>query len=256
MAQRSILFIVWGDDHIEGVRRCVEQGGLPDYPIHLVTDLATDSSRLPPEISVTRRDFELHWTRRKLEVYAALPPDMGTVMALDSDVHVLNDISLPFEKAERHGIAMASAPHYSLPNFRDFGEFMVEQGIEPRNELVYNAGVIFLDTRRPDVIEVFRLAAELAREPDRRDKAWGDQPFITLAMELRGFNPYTLSPSYNYRGFGELASGSVRIWHSHHPPPPDTAALHPRFLHRYENGRWLQVRRTLGSDHPPGHRHR
>ena len=176
-------------------------------------------------------------------------------MVADSDVRVLADISLPFEKAERHGLAMAPAPHYSLPNFRDFGEFMRREGIEPRNELVYNAGIVFFDSRRADVLEVFRLARELALAPDEEDKAWGDQPFITFAMELLGFNPYTLSPSYNYRGFGELASGSIRIWHSRDPAPPDSASLHPRYLHRYEDGSWLRVRHVRGSDHPEGHLH-
>jgi hypothetical protein len=255
MADRSILFVVWGEKHVDGVRRCVEESRLPDYPIHLVTDRETDTSSLPPAISVTRRDFSLRWTRRKLEVYTSLPPDVGTVMVVDSDVRVLADISLPFEKAERHGIAMAPAPHYSLPNFRDFGEFMLRKGIAPRSELVYNAGIVWLDSRRDDVLEVFRLAERLAQEPDREDKAWGDQPFITFAMELLGFNPYTLSPSYNYRGFGELASGSIRIWHSRHPAPPDTPVLHPRYLHRYEDGAWVRVRPVRGSAHPEGHKH-
>ncbi len=181
MPARAILFVVWGDAHIEGVRRCVEESRLPDYPIYLVTDRETDVSGLPPTISVSRRDFTLHWTRRKLEVYTSLPPEIGTVMVVDSDVRVLADISLPFEKAERHGIAMAPAPHYSLPNFRDFGEFMLSEGIEPRGELVYNAGIVFLDSRRADVLEVFRLAEQLARVPDEEDKAWGDQPFISFA---------------------------------------------------------------------------
>ena len=41
-----------------------------------------------------------------------------------------------------------------------------------------------------------------------------DQPFFSMAMEQLGFNPYTLSLSYNYRGFGDSISGIVRVWHS------------------------------------------
>ena len=114
---------------------------------------------------------------------------------------------------------------------------------------------MFVDSRRADVLEVFRLAEQLAQEPDKQDKAWGDQPFISYAMERLGFNPYTLAPSYNYRGFGELASGSIRIWHSRNPAPPESAALHPRYLHRYEDGAWVRVRHVRGSAHPEGHQH-
>jgi hypothetical protein len=72
----------------------------------------------------------------------------------------------------------------------------------------------------------------------RKDEAalWSDQPYISLAMEMMGFNPYTLSPSFNCRGFGELISGSVRIWHSYNPVPTAAANLPSGYLHRYENG--------------------
>ena len=53
---------------------------------------------------------------------------------------------------------------------------------------------------------------------------------------MTGFNPYTLSPSFNHCGFGELISGSIRIWHSNDPVPPGAADLEPGYLHRYEHG--------------------
>jgi hypothetical protein len=60
-------------------------------------------------------------------------------------------------------------------------------------------------------------------------------------MEMLGFNPYTLSPSFNYRAFGELISGSIRIWHSYAPVPPYAASLERGYLHRYETGRLVKA---------------
>ena len=70
---------------------------------------------------------------------------------------------------------------------------------------------------------------------------WSDQPYLTLAMEMLEFNPYTLSPSFNYCAFGELVSGSIRIWHSYNPVPQDAANLEPGYLHRYERGKLIRA---------------
>jgi hypothetical protein len=70
---------------------------------------------------------------------------------------------------------------------------------------------------------------------------WSDQTYLSLAMELRGFNPYTLSPSFNYRAFGELISGSIRIWHSYEPVPKNAASLEKGYLHRYEKGKLVKA---------------
>jgi hypothetical protein len=55
---------------------------------------------------------------------------------------------------------------------------------------------------------------ELALDLGPRLHYGNDQPFFTLAMEQLDFNPFTLSPSYNYRAKGEGISGVVRVWHS------------------------------------------
>jgi hypothetical protein len=111
---------------------------------------------------------------------------------------------------------------------------MRREGVAPRGQMIYNSGVVFFDATRPGVRAVFRLARELAAKDPAG--AWSDQPYITLAMELTGFNPYTLSPSYNHRAFGELISGSIRIWHSPAPVPPGAESLEPGYLHRYDGG--------------------
>ena len=57
---------------------------------------------------------------------------------------------------------------------------------------------------------MFDLALKFAQK--YQDKVWNEQPYLSLAMELLNFNPYTLSPSFNHRAFGELISGPIRIW--------------------------------------------
>ena len=170
---------------------------------------------------------------------AGLPPDWETVLFLDTDTQVLMDVSLGFDKAERHGVAMAPAPHYSLGDFRTFSDFMLRRGVEPRGQMIYNSGVLFMSLGFPGVRPVLQDALALARlEPQMR---WGDQAHLSLAMEMAGFNPYTLSPSFNHRGFGELVSGDVRIWHSGSELPADAHRLTPGYLHRYEQGHFLKV---------------
>jgi hypothetical protein len=231
---RTIVFIAWGDRYVDEVGRCIAESALPSYPIVLLTDGESRTDSLPPEVAVVRRVFALSGKDRKLEALATLPASIETALFLDADTRVIGDVSLGFDKAERHGIALAPAPHYSLGDFRSFAAVMRREGVEPRGQLVYNSGVIFFDATRPDVRDAFALALALAvKDPDGR---WSDQPYLSLAMELRDLNPYTLSPSFNHRAFGELVSGSIRVWHSPAPVPAGAANLEPGYLHRYENG--------------------
>jgi hypothetical protein len=234
MSQRTIVFIAWGERYVADVRACIDASRLPDLPIVVVTDTDSDTAALPPGVSVIRHGFRFGGKERKLEALTALPAALQTVLFLDADTRVLDDISLGFDKAEQHGIAMAAAPHYSLADFRSFAEVMRREGVTPRGQMVYNSGVTFFAWNRGDVRNVFTLALNLARkDPLAR---YGDQSYITLAMELTGFNPYTLSPSFNHRGFGELVSGSIRIWHSNAPVPPSAAETDPGWLRKHENG--------------------
>lgn len=239
MDARAVLFIAWGDAHVAMVARCLEESQLPPYPVVLITDDTTRTDDLPPHVNVLRHTFSLSGKERKAEAFASLPDDFGTVLFLDVDTRVLADISLGFDKAEQHGIAMAPAPHYSLADFRSFGRVLEREGLEPRGQLIYNSGVIFFDWRVPKVRQVFRRALALARKDETA--TWSDQPYITLAMEMVDLNPYTLSPSFNYRAFGELISGSVRIWHSYQPVPAEAAHLEPGYLHRYEGTTAVRV---------------
>src|SRR5256886_5771622 len=123
---------------------------LPPYPIFLITDTATDIGGLPAGIEVVRHDSQVAGKARKAEFFLCLPEQIETALLLDADTRVIGDVSLGFEKAEKHGIAMVPAPHYSLADFRDFRQVMLKEGVTPLGQIIYNSGVIFCAPRRPD----------------------------------------------------------------------------------------------------------
>ena len=236
---RAIVFFAWGTDYVERVAACIRESRLPDYPIIVVTDTETSTSGLPSRVEVVRLVFELSGKAKKAEFFGRVPEKFGTTVFLDADTRVIDDVSLGFEKAEKHGIAIAPAPHYSLADFRDFRQIMIEEGVQPLGQIVYNTGVIFATPHRQDVRAVFDRTLALAQK--YRDNPWNEQPYLSLAMELLSFNPYTLSPSFNHRGFGELISGSIRIWHSYEPLPGNAASLEKGYLHRHEKGKLVKA---------------
>jgi len=237
--KRAIVFIAWGDKHIELVTACIRESRLPDYPIFLMTDETTRVQGLPKNVELIRRASKLSGKARKTEFFNQLPGQIETALLLDADTRVIDDVSLGFEKAEKYGIALVPAPHYSLAHFRDFREVMEKEGVTPRGQLIYNSGVMFYTPHRPDVRAVFDLTLKLAEK--YRDRVWSDQTYFSLAIELLGFNPHCLSASFNHRGFGELISGSIRIWHSYEAVPKNAASLEPGYLHRFEKGKLVKA---------------
>jgi hypothetical protein len=230
-AQRAILFVAWGDEYVNEINQCIEQPGFPDYPIYLLTDKITSIQNLEHLSKVIRIDFELDWKTRKAEMVRCFPEQEHTLLFLDTDTRLLGDISLGFDMAEKHGIAMAQAAHYSLEHFKDFAKIMKLEDLKPRGQLLYNSGVIFFHLN-PKVREVFRKFRKLALKYP--DAPWGDQTYLTLAMELQGFNPYTLSTGYNHRAMGEMISGEIRIWHSRKPIPKNVNEMIPPFPRKYD----------------------
>jgi hypothetical protein len=236
---RAIVFPAWGAEWVDRVASCIRESQLPEYPFFVVTDATTNVDGLPREVVVVRRDCQLSGKARKTEFFNCLPDEIETALFLDADTRVIGDISLGFEKAEQHGIAIVPAPHYSLADFRDFRQVMLNEGVTPLGQIIYNSGVMFCQPHQPEVRAVFELTLALAQK--YRDRVWSDQTYLSLAMELKGFNPHTLSPSFNYRGFGELISGSIRVWHSYEPLPANAASLEKGYLHRYEKGKLVKA---------------
>lgn len=214
MNKHAIVFLAWGKKYVTEVESCIRRSkAIEGYDIVLITDLATDLDGLQHRFTeVIRASFETEGLLRKAELVKFLPEKYDVYLFLDSDTVVIEDISLGFEKAERFSIAVAPAPHYSLDYFWGFDRIMALEGTPCKGQLQYNTGVIFV-RNSPTVKLIFQRWMELALKYQEEFK--NDQPFFSLAMEQLNFNPYTLSISYNYRGFGDAISGVVRIWHSH-----------------------------------------
>jgi len=218
MKSYAVVFVAWGEQFVQQVESCIQQSkALHGHDIILITDEETVLDGLLGNFSqVIRAPFETEHHLRKAEMIKFLPDGFDVYLFLDSDTAVIEDISLGFEKADTFGIAMAPAPHYSIDYFWGFDRIMEREGIDCKGQLLYNSGVIFFK-KSSEVRSVFSQWMALAQKYQHEMN--NDQPFLSLAMEKLGFNPYTLSISYNYRGFGDAISGVVRVWHSHGAMP-------------------------------------
>ncbi len=221
---RAIVFMAWGKNHVKQVFSCIRKSKLPGCAIILITDCSTDVPERVPGLEIIRADFHHDGFLRKSELGVFIPKGYDSYLFLDSDTIVLEDISFGFDMAEKHGIAMATATHYSLDHFWGAGKVMRQEKMNASGQLQYNSGVMFF-TLSDKVNSVFNQWRELA-EWYRNEMFDDDQSLLSIAMEKLGFNPYTLSRNYNYRYLekripGDLISGVVRIWHSHGKVPQD-----------------------------------
>jgi hypothetical protein len=239
--KRAIVYVAWGEPHVREAVTSARTAAFMKTDRLLITNAA--SRRFVPHDApfehLIEHTFRLSGQLAKTEIFSLLPQEYGSFLFLDTDTHVLLDVSLGFEKAEAYGIAAAQAAAYSLEHFWGFAKEMAAVSVPERDILQYNTGAIFF-TRAPRAWTVMRKWHDLCAAAASDATAWGDQPYFTLAMELLGFNPYTLSPSYNYRNFGELANGRIRIWHSHMPPPSDVNRIGGAWpFRRFQDGRRL-----------------
>lgn len=239
--QRAIVYVAWGKQYVDEAVISARTAAFTGIDRLLITN-ADSRAWLPPDApfeQVIEHKFRLPGQLAKTEVVTLLPDRYESFLFLDSDTYVLLDISLGFEKAEAYGIAAAPAAAYSLEHFWGFAkELEAIGGVPARDILQYNTGAVFF-TRLPRAWSVMRTWHALCAAAGPGAERWGDQPYFTLAMELLGFNPYTLSTAYNYRNLGELAHGQIRIWHAHTPPPADVNRIEKGELFR----RFLEGRR-------------
>jgi len=237
--RRAVVYFAWGSKYLNEAVKSAESVRILDLPTILITDYATaDQPALPTGFDrVVAVDLKNPSLLTKSGLWRHLPDEFDSFLFLDSDTIVLMDLMFGFERAEQYGIAASPAPHYSLDHFWDFDMVLDEVGISKCSQLQYNTGTLFF-VRRPDVQAVFEKWTILCQDFGHLMSHPNDQPFFTLAMELSGFNPYTLSPAYNYRALGELISGYVRVWHSHHPVPPELNSFGKSWPpRRYLNGK-------------------
>ncbi len=243
--KRAVVFLAWGEHHIKQVFSCINKSNLSGYSLILITDCSTKVPEKVPGLEIIRAKFFHDGFLRKAELSVFLPKGYDSYLFLDSDTAVLEDISFGFEKAETHGIAMATATHYSLDHFWNAPDVMRREELSESGQLQYNSGVMFF-TLTDRVISVFNQWRELAvwYHEEMFDD---DQSLLSIAMEKLNFNPYTLSRNYNYRYLekriqGEPISGVVRIWHSHSKVPQSINRFDTPWPPRsVENGKMIHL---------------
>jgi hypothetical protein len=241
--RRAVIMVAWGNKYVlEAVEAVRRSPGLVDLDVFVMTDSSTD---IPVEagIKFLRVKFAMSGYARKAEFYKFLPQDYQSFLYLDTDVTVLGDVSLGFEKAESHGMALAAANEYSLSDFKDCSTLMEDEGIEPKGQIQYNSGVIFFDTS-PEAIKVLSKWEELCKRwlMGPRGKLL-DQPFLSLALEMTSIHPYCLARNYNFRPRREPVVGEVRIWHSWKPCPDDINACLDWRHYNDELARFVKIRK-------------
>ena len=212
--KKAIVWLCWGERFVREAAESARSTAAIEADRILIADAAgaayaRDNAAFTSVIAI---ELEHRNNLEKSRLIDLLPDGYDTFLFLDTDTKIVGDVSLGFEKAEQHGIAMAPAPNYNLPEFFDFARIMRELGVEPAGQMMYNSGVVFfrLTAAVRQALERWRdLCATVGAKHDFPR----DQPFLTLALEQCGVTPYVLSPLYNYRGLGEYAVGNIRIRH-------------------------------------------
>jgi hypothetical protein len=251
--KRAIVWFCWGKRFIgEAIGNANSAAAVAADRI-LITDAegAHYAKDNPAFSSIVQTQLVHANNLEKSRLIDLLPDGYETFLYLDTDAKIVGDVSLGFAMAERHGIAMAPAPNYNLPEFFNFARIMRELGIEPADQMMFNSGVVFfhLTAAVRQVLERWRdLCATVGVKHDFPR----DQPFLTLALESCGVTPYVLSPLYNYRGLGEYAVGNIHVWHSHDAPPPDLNV----FEHAWPARRFVDGMRLDGEDRSQADRRR
>lgn len=217
-----IVYLVWGERAVEQVFHTAQNSpGIAKYKKVIITDHETKVPETS-DFEIRRVDFALPAASyaRKSEFWKALPEGHSSYAYFDSDVWVPEDIDYAFEKAEQHGFALVQANAYLLDQFKRFHQVLEEEGLSAKGLAQYNAGVIFFSGSE-ESIEVLKLWEKLCEKYLLQSEYLRmlDQPFLSLALELRGMSAHTLIRNYNYRPSRDPVIGPVRVWHLKTPPP-------------------------------------
>ncbi len=216
MAQRGVLYMVWGDAAAAVMQRSIAsvQRHLPGLPIQVL------------ELPATTDRF--HGLLEKSRM-AALTP-FETTLFLDADTVVLGDLAFGFVQAERYGVACTLC---ECPWARRY------PGLGPDiGDLVeYNTGVIFFtQTARP----LFDAWAETAPGLDSRipfvrngQAAFmphNDQASFAVAVDATGRPPFVLPLNWNFRPqWHRSFFGPIRIWHDYAEVLPEILAINAQY---------------------------
>lgn len=192
MINRGILYIIWGnrpwDRKLLELSKKSAEKYCPNIPIHVV------------EVNGSRG--LLH----KSDMLDLSP--FHNTLYLDNDTIILDDLSFGFDMSEKHGIACCHDRACELERWHIY-----------KNISEYNTGVIFFDKTHPSVDGVFnrwQIRCDFNRCSYPALVSGNDQPLFGVACYEKGFNPYVLPETWNYRRYRDTDSifGNIKIWHT------------------------------------------
>src|SRR6266851_3339157 len=149
--KRAIVWFSWGERFIDEAIDSARSAAAIEADRILIADApgAQYAKDNPAFTSIIQTQLIHGNNLEKSRLIDLVPDGYDTFLFLDTDTKIVGDVSLGFEKAERHGIAMAPAPNYNLPEYFNFARIMRKLGVEPADQIMYNAGVIFFTLPRP-----------------------------------------------------------------------------------------------------------
>lgn len=201
MAERGVLYIVWGEQGRALMRRSIAslERHHPGLPVH--TAVLPDG--LDPMEGLLQKS-------RMLD----LSP-FETTLFLDADTVVLGNLDFGFAQAERHGLACAICECPWAGRYGGLSGDLVE----------YNTGVVFFTRKAAPVFEAWKtLAPSLDSSfyhvpPGQRivgRMPHNDQASFAKAVDETGFLPAVLPLNWNYRPRWQPAFfGPLKIWHDY-----------------------------------------
>lgn len=205
MADRGVLYIVWGDKVAPYLERSLAslQEWHPELPVH-VERLSAPSDPIATLVQKSRM-FELS--------------PFSETLFLDADTVVLGRLDFGFDRARRFGVACTIN---ECPWARRYGDpALVGDTIE------YNTGVLFFSRQARPLFEAWgahaaALDSSIEWEEGGRVHRMprNDQAGFAKAVEDTGTSPFVLPLNWNYRPwFHRAFFGPLRIWHDYGPVP-------------------------------------
>ena len=210
---RGILSIYWGDESKLPIERL--KASVKKYHPELKHEI----------IKVEAPSWDPSSLNKKAAMLDLSPFD--ETLFLDLDTVVFSRLDFGFEKAARHGIALAIC---EAPWGRRYPKIFQGDQIE------YNTGVIFFTKQAKVVFDRWKVLADSidtsilhVQNGQIVIMPANDQGSFALAIEDTNFNPFVLPLNWNFRpAWHKSFFGPVKIWHDYSDPPPffDEASIY------------------------------
>jgi hypothetical protein len=199
MAERGVLYVVWGTRHEALLQRSIAsvEAVHPELPIHV--ERLGDGATLLDKAAM-----------------ADMTPFEETVF-LDTDTIVLDRLDFAFDRARAFGLALSIC---ECPWARRYG------GIEG-DTVEYNTGVLFFTPKAAAVFDAWKACVRDVDSSIRfihngreHTMPLNDQAGFALAVERTGAAPFVLPYNWNFRPKWHLSwFGPIKIWHDFEPVP-------------------------------------